>query len=402
MNYKDYDEIFERDNYPKFREIENRDGWLRNVYTIFPHDYGKCLCMSGDKFKFCCKDNVVSTYKEILTKKRSVSREEIYGKKSKKMLSGKIESKSIQKKNISYCFAKKCFGNCDTNNQNRKSHTMAEGNVLKNLSGEYVIGFNDHIMEDEMNEGNIDLFFREVSVNDASATVSFCKIHDEYLFEEIEQTGNAIFKNTSIENLEYALKASTYDIYYRIMRIKYMATLFAEHITCADNRFLEDYKENIDTLFDIYNKANLIMSDIKLCKDTGTVSTMFHSGAIKLPISKVNYSLSECITYRGVCCFLNVVNIPEPYILISYYNESKLEELEAKKDVFEKDMFGHIIELLDLTLCTTQNVYFNKEAYNHLSSKTKCSLYKLHRRYEGIDYLSKDVVNELVAELFVI
>jgi hypothetical protein len=404
MNYQDYDEIFERDNYPQFRKVENRDGWLRNVYTIFPHDYGKCLCMSGEKFKFCCKDDVISTYKKIVKNRRMVSREEIYGMKPKKLLSRKIENASVLKKNISYCFAKKCFDNCDTNNHNRKSHTMSEGNVFKNLSGEYVIGFDDHTMEDEMNEHNIRLFYKEVSVNDASATVSFCKVHDEYLFAEIEQTGNAIYKNTYIEDLEYALKASTYDIYYRIMRIKYMSSLFGEHIDCAGDRFMIDYKEDIDVLFDINEKANLLLQDIKVYKMSGSISAKFHSIAIKLPISKINYSLSECITYKGICCFINVVNIPVPYILISYYSDGAIKALEDLKDMFEKGLFQHIIEFLDLTLCTTQNVFFNKDAYNNLSDEAKCLLYRLHRNYEAISYLALNtqVVNELEKELFVI
>ena len=56
-----------------------------------------------------------------------------------------------------------------------------------------------------------------------------------------------LYKNTYIEDLEYALKASTYDIYYRIMRIKYMSSLFGEHIDCAGDRFMIDYK-SIDVL----------------------------------------------------------------------------------------------------------------------------------------------------------
>ena len=380
MNYQEYDEVFDQKKYPKFREIEKKDTWLVGVYRVMPEDYGPCLCMSGKNFKFCCKERMINAYRDILNGKRRLTRDEIYEQRPKKILSRKIVNSSIAKKNISYCFAKKIFCDCDTANYNVKSHTMAKGNVFRNLSGNYVMGFDDHIMEDEATIENIGKFFEEVSVDDASTTVSFCKTHDTLLFGDIELEGKREYNKSYIENLEYALKAITYDIYYRILRVRYLATLFSEHVECADNKYIEDYKENVDVLFALYEQANCILQDIKSYKEKGSESPNFQTTIIEVPLKKIQYSLSECIVFGGKNCFLNVVNIPKPYILISYYGQEKINFFEKKKIKFESDFFGFIEEVVDLTLSTTHNIFFNLEAFKKLSDETKQYLYQLHRR----------------------
>lgn len=141
MNFQDYYELFTKDNYPKFRPVTNKDSFLNTAYSIIPEDYEPCLCLSGKKYKFCCKENFINTYKAVSNRSIAIDKKDIYGTQDKKLLSRKIENKAINKKNISYCFAEKIFSDCSDTNV--RSHTMARGNVLKNLSGyDKVIKFN--------------------------------------------------------------------------------------------------------------------------------------------------------------------------------------------------------------------------------------------------------------------
>ena len=382
MDYQNYDDIFTVSNYPKFRCTNNKDGILSKHYSIIPEVYTKCLCMSGRTFKCCCRDKLVNLLKDIDNNKIKLSIYDIYNQDPKKILSRNIENKSIGKKKISYCFAKKFCNDCDTENYNTRSHTMAKGNVLKNLSDSYVIGFNDHKLETEVNPDNVSDYFKNININEASTTVSFCKKHDEYFFEEIEQTGKTNYQGNYIEDLEYALKSATYDIYYRILRIKYLSELFSNHIICTDDRFLKDFKDNIDTLFALYSKANKIIEDIIYYKKDNKISGEFIRHSIKLPAKKINYSISECIKdENGTYHFVNIINIPEPYILVSYYNESQPSLFNNRLKNYKNNVWNKKIleDFFDFSIETTQNIYFNEEAFEKLSKLSKYHLYKKHR-----------------------
>ena len=403
MDYQNYDDIFTVSNYPEFRYTNNKDGILSKYYSIIPKEYTKCLCMSGNKFKFCCRDKLVNLRKDIDNNKIKLSIYDIYNQDPKKILSRNIENKSIGKKKISYCFAKKICNDCDTENYNTRSHTMSKGNVLKNLSESHVVGFNDHKLENELCLDNVSDFFKTIKINEASTTVSFCKKHDEYLFEEIEQTGKTNYQGNYIEDLEYALKSITYDIYYRIWRIKYLSELFSNHVGCANDRFMIDFKDNIDTLFDLYSKANKIIEDIIYYKKDNKISGEFIRHSIKLPAQKINYSISECIKDKnGTYHFVNIVNIPEPYILVSYYNESKLSLFDNRLKKYKNNIWNKekIVDFFDFSITSTQNIFFNKMAFEKLSKLSKYYLYKTHRYYDGIYNLDDDTIEDLKNTLF--
>lgn len=400
MDFQNYDDVFNVDNYPKFRNIEKQDTFLNKGYSIIPNDYAPCLCLSGKKFKFCCKEKFKQTFKGVLNGTIKVDKEELYPLNDKKLLSRKTENKSISKKNISYCFAKNIFDDCS--NENVHSHTMAKGNVLKNLSnGDKVIKFDDHSMIDNISINDIDKLFKEATISEASTTVSFCKNHDVLLFEDIEKDGNTTYRGSYIENLEYALKAATFDLYYNIMKIKYMSELFDQNIKCANNDFFDGYEKDISALFKIYPLAKKILVDIKNYKENNTEENDFKTISIRLPFDKVNYSLSETIPIGETICFLNVVNIPTPYIIISYYSQKKIDLSYSQKkiDLSETDDFGYE-KFLYFTLSLTQNVYFEKNQFNKLSGLAKFFIYLIHRF--GVDFLTDiDIKYSMTNQSFV-
>lgn len=384
MDFQNYDDIFSEQNYPKFRNVTTADGFISQAYSIIPLETSPCICLSGKNWGTCCKNRFVKAYKSIVYGKAEISRHDLYGTNEKNILSRRIEKKSIQKKNISYCFAKNILGNCSDNIVH--SHTMSKGNVLKNLSqGEKVIRFNDHKMIDDISLQNVTELFLEPTIEKASTTVSFCKAHDTELFKDIETDGKRAYTNSYLENLEYALKATTFDIYYNIMEIKYMSELFLNNAYVANNLYFENYRNNINNLFRIYPYAEKILNDIESYKTNKTISSAFNTLTIELPIKKINYSLSETISFNNRICFLNAANIPCPHVIISYYGDHKIKYIEKLKILFsdKNKIFSHddsrLWEISLLCLSSTLNIYFNKLQFDKLSNMSKFYLYILHR-----------------------
>lgn len=150
-----------------------------------------CICLSGEKYRNCCKKDVEEALQHENGEKECEELKKIYCKNTKKLISTKIVNKAINKKNISYCLAEKVFGNCNACN-NVKSHTLAKGSILSNLADNdnVLIAFNDHQMIDKkLFDDNIDAYYMDVSIDDASLAVSYCKDHDRDLFLEIEADG---------------------------------------------------------------------------------------------------------------------------------------------------------------------------------------------------------------------
>ena len=415
MDFQKYDDVFNIDNYPEFESII-RSGEI----TYVPKDDKPCICLSGQKYKDCCKKDIEETKKNRKDKDVKEELRQLYFQKDSKLISSKVEGKSVKKKNVSFCSAFKIFGNCDTDNNNRHSHTLSRGNILQNLSGDgndSVTRFNDHKVADVENiKESINQYFTKVLIEDASVTVSFCKIHDRELFVDIETDGNTEYKKTDIQNLEYSLKAVSFDIYYKIMNISYMSKLINENrnvVYIYDGKYpsyFKDYNYAVKTLFDIYPLMLKILSEIKDLKEKN-VKPKLKSVCFELPVDKVNFSCSEVINEWQTYCFINVINSKRPYIIISYYEEDSFNKLNGPyelKSKFESLNFNKKIqidflsEFINMLLINSQNIYFNNEVFEKLSDEEKLYLYVVHREgtYEIPDEILKNNNKKLMDVLF--
>lgn len=392
MDFKNYDDIFNKKNYPLFEKIKFLDD-----YVYVPKDDKPCVCLSGKRYKNCCKKAIE---KALKIRKGKNIREELYClyyKKNKNLLSVKVEKNSINKKNISYCSAHKIFCNCDNDNYNRYSHTISQKNILKNLAGKdncKVITFNDHkVIDINYIKNNIKEYYCEVLLKDASVTVSFCKKHDRELFVDIETYGNTEYKHTDIENLEYSLKAVSFEVYKKVVLIRYMAQLINENKNVVYNddatysQYFNDYYYTQKTLFNIYPLMLKILLEIKNLKEK-KVKPKLKTIYFELPGNKVNFSCSEIMYEWKSYCFVNVINSKKPYIIISYYDDDRYQEIEkllkfkSKFDSLNSNQDSQIESLRDLIIRLiygAENIYFNITAFNTLSNEEKIYLYSLHR-----------------------
>lgn len=378
IDFQNYDEIFNRNNYPVFDKV-----------TLIPKDNKSCICLSGKKYIDCCKPLIEEA--NILRKDNpnlaDETLAELYDRKIKKMLSYRIENKAIDKKNVSYCSANKVFSNCDIGNHMTRSHTMSRGNVLTKLgNGSGLVRFNDHVTPKNANMTN---YFKDISERDASVTVSFCKKHDEELFAEIEKDGKTDYLGTNIQNLEYALKAISFDVYYKVMNIKYLAELveqnkFVTSIPDGSNSlFFKNYHNTVETLFLLYPLMIELLETLKAGAEKSTLVTVI----FELPSERINYSLSEVLEIENTICFINVINCQKPFIIISYFQDGvRVKSIDLMKDEFEKlKQESESIEIISLfsftklLLINSQNIYFNKLEFDKLDERVKEYLFIVHR-----------------------
>lgn len=389
MNFQQYDDLFNRDNYPMF-----------SSKNFTPIDDKACVCLSGNLYKNCCKRAVDEAASNKMRKSdRNEILNQLYSRKPNKLMSFKIEDKSLNKKNISYCSADKVFGNCDNENHMTRSHTLSRGTVLTELrsDGDKIIRFNDHAMMlvedgDTLRNKILKNGYSEVNIEDASVTVSFCKKHDVELFSAIESAGNSNYLGTSIQNLEYALKAITFDIYYKIMNIRYFSELIKECKLVAFNPdgsyspFFYHYNNLVDALFVFYPLMLKILEELKLLIENG-VEPKLKTVVFELPIDKVNFSLSEIMDIEDIICCTNVINAKKPYIIISYYkNNGRIGTIDKLKEQFELNQSNKRARLKclwDLTkyefLINAQNIFFNKKAFLNFTDDIKEYLYIVHK-----------------------
>ena len=340
-----------------------------------------------------------------------------YYKKDSKLLSYKVEDKSVNKKNIAYCSAKKVFGDCNNDNYMKHSHTLSRGNILRNLScGDKLIRFNDHKMPDENTIlKHILDYYSEVSIDDASVTVSFCKTHDEELFAAIEKDGNTDYLGTTIQNVEYSLKAITFDIYYKIMNIRYFAQLIEINKSIVYNpdgsqsKYFMDYHNAVETLFKLYPLMLKMLKELKQLIEQGIESEL-KTVYFELPVSMVNFALSEVIYLEDSICYVNVINSKKPYVIVSYYKDSgrivQIDKLKKQYDLCNNLNINEQLKCLwsftKELLINAQNIYFNKTAFHKLTSMAKVYLYCVHR--EGVSNIpsneQKIYDNELINILY--
>ena len=380
MDFQKYDDLFCRDNYPVFNA------------EYLPEDNSACICLSGKKYGECCKENVEKAIQHRNDENDYQQLKKIYYPKSEKtLISSKVVNKAINKKNISYCLAEKIFGHCSCSNV--KSHTLSEGNVLHNLASNYVFSFNDHrVIDFDTIENNIDCYYKKVSLKYASLTVSYCKDHDRELFLDIEADGKRNYGNKDIENLEYALKAVSFQIYYNIEQIKYFSELIKESMNVLSLNsegqklsLLKQYSILVDELFQLYPLSQKIIEEIKNFKQKKT-ATKLKTVYFKLPYKKINISCSEVIEEQGIQYFVNVVNAPEPYMIFSYYeSENKNVWINKIKEEFENstcpqyDIYDFVLSFI---ITNAQNIYMNEQKFEQLLPEDKIYLYVVHR--EGI------------------
>lgn len=379
---KTYSEIFDMNNYPRF------DGKHR------PKDTGPCICLSGKVYKECCKDKIEESKKNKDNIGIDDGLNSLYGRKYSKLTSRKVYKKDIIKKNFSYCLACNIYGNCSKDSI-RYTHTLSKGVVLKNLcngDNNYVKQIDDYIMINDTNK-KFDERFNDVDVDKASITVSFCKTHDELLFEDIEKDGCKEYVQSEIQNLEYALKAITFEIYDIAFEIDYLAELVKENVDVVYDspnysRYFEDYEIKLSLMEPYLELANRLIYDIKQMKESG-VSSKLVTKCISLKYNRVEYSLSEIIDG----CLVNVINASKPYIIISFYPDKKYgdqEICELVENYLKKPERKNLKRITEHIISNSKNIYFNKKTIEHLNKKALSNLYWAHRNGIGDNRVSNN------------
>lgn len=369
-----------------------------NIYPEFdenhcPKDTKPCVCLSGKMYKICCKNKI-----EKRNKKYNIEIDDeltsLYERKYSKLTSRKTFKKDIIKKNLSYCLACNIYGNCSKDNI-RYSHTLSKGVVLKNLcngDNNYVKQIDDYVMINDTNKG-YDERFNDVDIDKASITVSFCKTHDELLFEDIEKDGCKEYTQTEIQNLEYALKAITFEVYDIAFSIDYLAELVKENVDVVYDspnysRYFQDYEIKLRLMESYIELANRLIYDIKQLKEYG-VSSKLVTRCISLKYNRVEYSLSEIIDG----CLVNVINAPKPYIIISFYPDKKYgdyEICELVQDYFKEPKNINLKRITEHIISNSKNIFFNKKTIDHLNKKTLSELYLAHRNGIGDNRVSNN------------
>jgi len=388
MDFKNYNAIFDKNNYPIFK-----DG--------YPTDNGPCPCLSGKIFKECCKYEIgrcISSFgtqrlQEQYTPNNPMS---IFSSKIEQTAIGKGMGKKYKKakgkKAISFCSANKC-GGCNNDTQPRYSHTLSVGVVLKNLTNisntrnnGVVYGFNDHRMENDVKLENISYYYADYVCNEASRTCAFCQTHDSFLFSDIENPTEQYNSLDERHNLEYALKAITYDLYESVEVIKYFSELFKSFPEVAKKDqnydFFTDYEQRVNSLFEYYEFQQRLIEDINNIKNEKSFKSELYCLSFKLPSKKVNFSLSETSILYGALCSINVVNHNDPYLIIASYTDITslpLSEDIAKNTSKEPENEDNYLFYVEYILSNARNIYFNENVFESLEPEEKYLLYLIHR-----------------------
>ena len=248
----------------------------------------------------------------------------------------------------------------------------------------------DYVMINDTNKGYDERFN---DVDKASITVSFCKTHDELLFEDIEKDGCKEYTQTEIQNLEYALKAITFEIYDIAFEIDYLAELVKENVDVVYDspnysRYFEDYEIKLSLMEPYLELANRLIYDIKQMKESG-VSSKIVTKYISLKYNRVEYSLSEIIDG----CLVNVINASKPYIIISFYPDKKYgdqEICELVENYLKKPERKNLKRITEHIISNSKNIYFNKKIIEHLNKKALSNLYWAHRNGIGDNRVSNN------------
>lgn len=371
INFHDYDSIFDRNKYPIFK-IDNE---------IFKIDLLKspCLCLSGKRFQSCCQDKVEEAFKLSKDEKNKRLEQlyqfELYKKDLKqppKSDSVKFEKKARVEKAVEYCSAQKIYPKeCEQLIKN--AHTLSKGNNFKNLTScTFVYTFNEHIPIIYWNEENVkNCFVRQKIDKLASAYPIYCSLHDDIIFKDIEKKGTENFKNTYIENLEYAIKSCSFELYHKVLNVKYLADLFKKEPLVFDSRYTKDYCLTVKYMFEVQNNLNRLLDLHKMYIRKGKESKKFSSIIIDIPSDKIEFILSERMSRDDVNVYINVINCPRPKIIISKLEVKKLKEYDWEN-------------WLEFILVNSTNIFFSYKFFKELNNKEKTYLFLNHRRIDGL------------------
>ncbi len=380
----DFDNLFNPNKYPLFVPEK-----------LEPDDNGPCICLSGQSYINCCKSKICASRSQKSHAMINDGLDELYFIKESKLPSRKLVSKVILKKKLGYCMAADIFHDCSCMNGSseadiRFSHTLSRGYVLKNLcnsNSEMVTYINDHPMIYDA-EINVEDRFKQIPIEDASKTTSFCKKHDDYLFEDIEKPDKRAFSGSYIQSLEYALKAVTFDLFDNLKDIYYLASLAEHNVNVVfdnenESRLLSDYRLKLNRFYIMKNLSNRLISDIKRYKDTGTISNLETIIVYLKKCSRVEYSLADVFEY-GYC--LNVVNAPNPFVVLSYYpdiNNGNIYIVECVRKLKQKQNDRTLREFTNYILTNAVNIYFNSDMINNFSNSDLKKLFIVHRNGFG-------------------
>ena len=345
------------------------------------HSESKCLCLSGKLYKNCCKTNVDSLNETtrdygVISKKNGLKKFQDAKKRTDKRSAPNILGEKIEKrarKKLSFCFIRELFSedyfsvNCSS--KIIKAHTIAEQNLKKlQTEIEELYTFNDHAFVEEFEIDHVDLFYKKIAPTTASKYTMFCGNHDNLIFSEIENNNHVFVKKEKeyIEALEYSIKAASFELYYKLLQIFYLAEYFIEIKEIYNSDFIEAYKNAIDYYCVFKEHLKRLVIDYKEYTTYGKVNVEFKYDIRRLQTPKIEFSLSECMSDNcDEVVFINVFNNENAYVVLSTYSDfsRKFEDYE----------------LIEYILINSTNIFFNKEFFENLSIEEESSLFKFRR-----------------------
>jgi hypothetical protein len=259
INFRDYFSIFNRKQYPNFKSFSE---------DILLDETGPCLCLSGKIFNDCCRKKREEAFSlpGIERKKRLSEFYQLSLYEKDHHIAPKSNSVIFEKdsrgkkKRIKYCTAKKIYSK-DCEDLIKNAHTLSRGNNFKSLTDENsVYTFNERVPIIFWNIDKIDSCYINQKVeNQASAYPMYCDKHDTLIFKEIEQAGKSPFKNTYIENIEYAIKSCSFELYYKVLNLKYLANMFEQEPLVSDNSFIDYYFLTQKSMFETNKVSNKLL-----------------------------------------------------------------------------------------------------------------------------------------------
>ena len=365
IDFQNYESIFSKSNYPSIDET-----------NIAIDMSGPCLCLSGKSFKDCCNIDIQISleFKESYPTQSNIILNDFYDiNKFYQNLSKAPKTKSVDIENesrfynhkIKYCSLFEIDGNnCD--NFIKEAHTMSEGKVFKNLSNKKpVITFNEHAPLSLISLKNISMYYiKQSAKRKASKYPIFCNNHDDWLFKEIEKSTQS-FANTYLEHLEYAIKACSYDVYYKVLNLRFLSEIISKEPLVFDINYLLRYSRDIEYLFKFKQFLDrLLKCHLHFTKFKKILDKNFRFYCIEIPSHKVEFSLSEIIPdeENSVLYFVNVINFPTPMILVSYF-----DKVGVKQKTWD--------DFIDMIFVNSTNIFFTEKCYNSLTDHEKLLLY---------------------------
>lgn len=299
-----------------------------------------------------------------------------------------------KKKRIKYCTAKRIYSK-DCEDLIKNAHTLSRGNNFKSLTDENsVYTFNEHVPIIFWNIDKIDSCYINQKVeNQASAYPIYCNKHDTLIFKEIEQAGKSPFENTYIENIEYAIKSCSFELYYKVLNLKYLAYIFENEPLVLDRNFNNSYFLTQKYMFETNNVSNKLLDLHKKYFQKGYKFKKFKTVVINIPSKKIECTLSEMLKVDGINVFINMINCPLPKIIISWYDNGQVCNRDWE-------------EWVNLILMNSTNIFFSNQFISGLDQYEKTYLYLNHRRTSELsqeqqnflkinDKLLKGIINKL-------